>query len=467
MKIRLIEPKPPTMHMWSYSAYPRLGLPMIGAALKQRGHDVLIYFPKMAPIDWADVHGADIVGISATTSTATAAFRMADALRAAGIPVVIGGSHVTFMADEALGHADYVARGEGGDALMVELVEALEEGRELDDIKGLSFMRDGQAVHNEVRPACPDLDELPLPDFSLFVGQENMASLPIMTSWGCPFDCNFCSVTAMFGRKYRFRSEDSVMAELIAKRPKRIFFYDDNLAANKNRLKRLLQKMIDAGIVVPWQAQMRTDVAKDEELLDLMKRSGCERIALGLESVNQETLDHFEKSQSVDDIVHCLDTLHRHGILTHGMFVLGAGTETVQSVRDTISFALEHHVTSLMLNIMTPLPGTLQYDEMDAAGRIFDRDWEHYDAQHVVFLPERMTPRELMRETLHGYRRFYSTRLLLGDVARLDFNDAKIHAWCWWFARSWHVWGDNWRNMKGLRHVPVPPAVFGGATHGG
>ncbi len=469
MKVRLIEPKPPTIHMWSYSAYPRLGLPMIGAALKQHGHDVLIYFPKMAPIDWEDVATADLVGISATTSTVTSAYMMADALRANGIPVIIGGSHVTFMAGEALRHADYVARGEGGEALMVELIEALRGERELDTIRGLSYVKDGQAVHNETRPACPDLDELPLPDFSLFVGTENMASLPIMTSWGCPFDCNFCSVTAMFGRKYRFRSEDSVMAELVAKKPRRIFFYDDNLAANKNRLKRLLQKMIDAGIVVPWQAQMRTDVVKDQELLELMKRSGCERIALGLESVNQETLDHFEKSQSVDDIVDCLDTLHENGILTHGMFVLGAGAETVQSVRDTISFALEHHVSSLMLNIMTPLPGTLQYDEMDAAGRIFDRDWEHYDAQHVVFRPERMTPKQLQRETLHGYRRFYSTRRLIGDVARLDLNDTKIHGWCWWFARSWHVWGDNWQNMKSLRRLPEPhpPAVFTGEAHGG
>ena len=253
--------------------------------------------------------------------------------------MVIGGSHVTFMADEALRHADYVARGEGGEALMVELAEALQGGRELEDIRGMSYMKDGQAVHNEVRPACPDLDDLPRPDFSLFVGQENMASLPIMTSWGCPFDCNFCSVTAMFGRKYRFRSEESVMAELIAKKPRRIFFYDDNLAANRNRLKRLLTMMIEAGITVPWQAQMRTDVVKDVELLELMKRSGCERVALGLESVDQATLDHFEKSQSVDDIIYCLDTLHEHNILTHGMFVLGAGDETVQSVRDTITFA--------------------------------------------------------------------------------------------------------------------------------
>ena len=102
MKVRLIEPAPPVMHMWSYTAYPRLGLPMIGAALKAAGHDVRIYAPKTAPIDWDDVNGADVVGLSTTTSTAPAAYDMADGLRLRGIPVVMGGSHVTFLADEAL-----------------------------------------------------------------------------------------------------------------------------------------------------------------------------------------------------------------------------------------------------------------------------------------------------------------------------------------------------------------------------
>ena len=102
MKIRLIEPAPPVMHLWSYTAYPRLGLPMIGAALKAAGHDVRIYAPKTAPIDWADVCGADVVGLSTTTSTAPAAYGMADDLRRRGVPVVMGGSHVPFIADVAL-----------------------------------------------------------------------------------------------------------------------------------------------------------------------------------------------------------------------------------------------------------------------------------------------------------------------------------------------------------------------------
>ena len=170
MKIRLIEPEPPGMHVWAKVLLPRLGLPIIAATLKAAGHDVLVYNPTMAPIDWDDVNTSDLVGLSSTTSTATTAYEFSDGLRARGIPTVIGGSHVTFMADEALEHVDYVARGEGGEQLMLELIEALAGDRELDTITGLSFTRDGAAVHNPQRAALADLDELPFPDLRLLVG---------------------------------------------------------------------------------------------------------------------------------------------------------------------------------------------------------------------------------------------------------------------------------------------------------
>ncbi len=320
-------------------------------------------------------------------------------------------------------------------------------------MRGLSFRRDGTAVHNELRPPCPDLDLLPLPDLGLIVGHERLRSMPVMTSWGCPFACNFCSVTAMFGRKYRFRSPESVMAELRAKRPQRIFFYDDNLAADKKRLKKLLRMMIDEGIVVPWQAQMRTDVVRDPELLELMRDSGCERIALGLESLDQATLDDFEKSQTVADIERAIDLLHGHGIMSFGMFVVGTDADTPASVREIAAFSLRKGVTTLMLNILTPLPGTRLYDDMVAEGRIIDPDWRHYDAQHVVFAPRRMTPHQLQRATLRAYRRFYSTHRLVAHALVLRIRRTKELGWCWWFVRSWHVPRSNrehWRWLKGV-----------------
>ena len=235
---------------------------------------MLIYCANIEPVDWDDVLSCDLVGISATTSTAPAAYEVAARLRGHGIPTVIGGPHVTFAADEALAHTEYVARGEGGESLMLELIEALHGRRELDSIRGLSFTRADGPVHNAPREPVDDLDRVPVPDLSLIVGHERLKSTPIMTSWGCPFACNFCSVTAMFGRRYRYRSPEAVIAELEERRPTHVFFYDDNFAADKRRLKTLLRLMIERDLVVSWQAQMRTDATRDDELLDLMRRSG-------------------------------------------------------------------------------------------------------------------------------------------------------------------------------------------------
>jgi anaerobic magnesium-protoporphyrin IX monomethyl ester cyclase len=471
MKIRLIEPEPPGMHVWAKVLLPRLGLPIIAATLKSHGHDVLVYNPTMAPIDWEDVYTSDLVGLSSTTSTASTAYQFADELRARGIPVIIGGSHVTFMAEEALGHADYVARGEGGEELMLELIEALDGSRRLEDVGGLSFRQDGETVDNPLRERCIDLDTLPFPDLSLLVGNERLQTMPIMTSWGCPFACNFCSVTAMFGRKYRFRSAESVIAELEDKRPRRIFFYDDNMAADKKRLKRLLTMMVERNLVIPWSAQVRTDVVRDPELLDLMRRTGCELVYLGLESVNQATLDGYEKSQTVEDIERAIKVLHDFGIKSHGMFVLGADTDTVQTVRDTVTFAIKNKIDTVMLNILTPLPGTPQFEELDATGRIFDKRWELYDAHHVVFEPKLMTPYELQIEVLRGYMRFYSLRTWLKYIFTFRFTKQLLfHGWGMVIIRNWRKDERNKAFIKALKRMwprPTPPGTVRSVSAGG
>lgn len=451
MKVRLIEPRPPSVHLMSPWRYPRLGLPMIGTALAAAGHDVRISCEQLAPVDWDDVASAQLVGISTTTSTAPAAYAMSNRLRARGIPVVIGGSHVTFLADEALQHADYVARGEGGDRLMLELIEALQGERDFESIAGLSFVRDGDAVHNELRPPCRDLDQLPVPDLSLIVGHQHMRSTPIMTSLGCPFGCSFCSVTAMFGRTYRFRSAESVIAEIEDKRPSHIFFYDDNFAADRARLKRLLRAMLERRLVIPWQAQVRTDVARDPELLDLARRTGCETLALGLESVDQTTLDALHKSQSVADIVAAINAIHAHGIRVHGMFVLGADLDDEHTMQRTIDFAIRHRIDTVMLNVLTPAPGTGWFDEVDAAGRIFDRRWQLYDGQHVVITPARMAPFELQTAVLDGYARFYSPAQWLKCLVERRWLSLRDHTWCLWYARRWARSPQNREYLRALR----------------
>jgi hypothetical protein len=168
--------------------------------------------------------------------------------------------------------------------------------------------------------------------------------------------------------------------------------------------------MIDEDLDVPWSAQMRIDVTRDPELLDLMRRTKCLIVYLGLESIHQETLDRYDKRQTVDDIVRALRTFREYGLKTHGMFVLGADTDDRRTVRDTVEFCMKNHVDTVQLNILTPLPGTPVFDELDAQGRIFEKRWHFYDAHHVVFTPRQMTPYELQLETLRGFMRFYSLR---------------------------------------------------------
>ena len=303
-----------------------------------------------------------------------------------------------------------------------------------------------------------------MPDLTLIAGSsERRGTTPIMTSWGCPFGCNFCSVTAMFGRKYRYRSPEHIMAEIEAKQPRSIFFYDDNFAADKRRLKTLLRMMIASGRRIPWSAQVRTDVASDPELLELMRDSGCDRVALGLESVSQETLDGFDKSQSVADIVRALEVLRRYGIKTHGMFVLGADSDTAETVRDTARFARKHDISTLMLNILTPLPGTPLFDELDAQGRIFDRHWDLFDGQHVVFSPGQMSPETLQAEVWRAYARFYSFRQWLKYLATFRYGTMALYSWYWVFLRRWRKERGNRDYLEMLKRLQLTPAVAGAA----
>jgi radical SAM superfamily enzyme YgiQ (UPF0313 family) len=456
MKIRLIEPKPPGHHIFSMAKLPRLGLPLIGTRLAQHGHDVKIYVEDLAPINEDDLFDADLIGISATTSTATRAYYWADRARRKEIPVIMGGAHVSFLVDEALEHADFVARGESGVEIMEDLIEGL-QWKNLIGIEGLSYRVSDRVRHNEDRCRATVLDELPFPDLTLIHGYGNMTTTPIMTSWGCPFDCNFCSVTAMFGKKYRFRSPENVIAELKEKNPEDVFFYDDNLAANKKRLKILLQMIIDSGLKFKWTAQVRTDVTRDPELLRLMKESGCWTVYIGFESVNQATLDGYHKSQNVQDIIDAVEKLHQYDIRVHGMFVLGADSDPFTVVKDTVDFAITYGIDTIMLNSLTPLPGTALYDEMESAGRIFDHRWEYYDALHIVFVPKSGTPYDFQMEGIKGYKRFYPLRKAIKQFLSGDRVAAKYSFGAWWIVQQWLHAPRNKEYLEWLKSIkPVP-----------
>jgi len=428
MNIRLIEPKAPGINVFDQALLPRLGLPLIGRVLRDAGHDVRIYVETLAPIDWADVARADLVGFSATTATVPTAYEMAGRVRKLGIPTVIGGSHVTFLPDEALDHCDLVVCGEGQTTIL-ELVAALQGERDYAGIAGLSYHdAAGHKVHNAPRPHCPqeEFTALPAPDLSLIVGQERMTNVPIMTQWGCPFDCDFCSVIQMFGRKVRARKIEDVLTDLETYRNRgAVFFYDDNFVVSKERTRTLLRAMIERGLTMPWSAQMRAEVVYkdkragtlDEELLGLMRDSGCQMVYCGFESVNPATLEVYNKHQDVQTIRDAMHAFHTYGIRVHGMFVLGSDADEVSTLAQTADFALENQIDTVQFLMLTPCPGTAFYDRLAAEGRLLSSDWSLYDGHNCLLQPAKMTPYELQMGTYKAMARFYSARRSLPMLA--------------------------------------------------
>jgi radical SAM superfamily enzyme YgiQ (UPF0313 family) len=429
-RVSFIEAGSPGLHIFSKFPIPRLGAVLLSTILRERGYEVKAFVENVAEPDWSFIESSDLVCISTITSTAIRAYRMAKRLKALDIPVIMGGTHPTFLPDEALEYADFVIRGEGEHAL-VELLEYLEKGTPaLSGIRGLSYRdRDGRNVHNPSREFIEDLDSLPEPDFSLVHNWSPSNPYPVSTSRGCPYDCTFCSVVRMFGRSYRFKSVEATLKEMkyvasVSKATK--FIVDDNFAANKMRAKEILRGMIAEGIKTRWSAQVRPDVARDPELLRLMADSGCHTLYIGFESINPRTLEEYNKKQSREDIISCIRAVRDHSIHIHGMFVLGADTDDVETIRGTADFATGLGIDTVQFMILTPLPGTPLLQDMTKSGRLLHTDWSKYDAQYVVFKPRLMSPTTLQIETFRAMGRFYSWRYILGHLARLDFHYAAI-----------------------------------------
>ncbi len=435
----LIEPRFPGTHFFSHVHMPLLGLPILGAILRRMKLKVKIFCENLHPINWQEVARADLVGISVLTTLAPRAYQIAKKVKQIAkevgrrIPVVMGGPHPTFLPEEALrAGADFVVRHEGEETLK-ELIEHLQDqdgGRAaahggLEEIKGLSYWEGEEIRHNPDRPPVRDLDRLPLPDFSLIEGSERINCVPLQTSRGCPHDCEFCSVVQMFGRQVRYRSPEGIVEELKRTPPGRhIFIVDDNFSANPKRTLALLEAMRKAGIKRPWSTQETVRIAQREEIMRLMRETGCTRLYQGLESFNPEALREWGKPQTPEQIKEAIAVIHEHGFLIHGMFILGGDADTPATIKETVNSALRLGIDTAQFFILVPPPGTRLHRRLDQAGRIIDRDWSHYDGQHVVFTPQRMSPWQLQKLAIEAYQRFYNLWRGVGWALRGKFANS-------------------------------------------
>jgi len=446
LKITFVEPKAPGLHIWSKFRLPRLGSLLLGTTLERSGHDVRVLFEEARRIDWKRLRESDLVCISTITSTAPRAYAIADRLRSIGVPVIMGGVHPTYLPDEAIRHADWVLRGEA-DETIVPLVDAISQDGGFRNVKGLTW-RDpnGNVVHNEAAPPVADLDKLAAPNLDLLDAPIHTRTswagptiIPVQTSRGCPYDCSFCSVTGMFGRRYRFRSTESVLAEIeqYDLAGKHVFFYDDNFTANPNRTRRLLEAMMERRIRVPWSTQVHTDCARHDGLLDVMKRAGCNTLYIGLESINPRTLAAYKKAQTVEGMERAIAAIHKRGISVHGMFVFGGDDDDTETIRRTADWAKAQGIATVQFLILTPLPGTRTFRELESEGRLLLRDWSLYDTHHVVFRPKRMTPHELQLETFRAQGSFYSWGQIADSLVNGDAINAAVRLYAHNLNRQW------------------------------
>lgn len=459
----MLEPQAPGHHIYSRMRLPRLGAVLLATLARDRGWAADVFVEDVAPVDWRAVLRADLVGISTITGTAARAYAMADALRARGIPVIMGGPHVTFRADEALEHADFVLRGEA-EVTFPRFLDAFGRGQPVTDVPGLSRLDDaGRPVHNPPPETPVELDDLPAPDFGLIHGWGTAHGLgaepiiPVQATRGCPFGCTFCSVIGMFGRRLRARSRDHVLAELERWRGQGVhaFFYDDNFTANRTAAKRLLRAIDDSpGLLKSWSSQVRTDCAGDPDLLGLMARTHCSHVFIGFESVNPRVLRDTRKQQDVAGMKEAVRRFIRAGVDVHGMFVFGFDGDTPEMMQATVDFAISSGIWSAQFLILTPFPGTPLYDGWVREGRIHLTDYSFYDAHHVVFEPRGVSALQLQMAQIQAHDRFYSR----ARMARGLFSRDWVRMALFFYARRLNVdWQkDNDAYLKTLEAAADP-----------
>jgi len=375
---------------------PPLGLLNV-AAITPKGVEVSLTDENVEPVNFDC--SPDLVGITVMTASAPRAYQIADRFRELGVPVVLGGPHVTFLPEEASLHADAAVLGEA-EGCWQKLVEDFQK-------KGKRGLK--KFYKNDEKP---DMSTVPLPRVDLLKGGKHIVTNVLHITRGCPYNCAFCSVTRLFGQKLRFRRVEQVVEFVEKNRGNslngRFFgFTDDNIMANHSYARKLFQALVPYRII--WASQTSVNAAYDTQLLRLAKRSGCIAVFLGLESLSAASLAEMNKPQNkVEFYQEAIKRFHYYGIFVEGAFIFGFDRDERDVFARTVEFANRVKLDAVQYTIATPLPGTAFYETLEKQGRIIDRDWANYDCLHAVFRPRNMTPEELEEGLVWAYENTYS-----------------------------------------------------------
>ncbi|MEM0089778.1 MAG: radical SAM protein [Nitrososphaerota archaeon] len=369
---------------------PPLGLAYLASMIKDE-HEVKIIDSNVLNYGFEDIKkelknfGPDIVGITSTTPSIYEAYKVADIAKKVNenCIVVIGGPHVTFLPEEVLMECksiDIVVLGEGEETFR-ELVNAVERGLPLEDVKGITFRKHEKIVVTKPRPPIKDLDEIPFPSLDILPVEkyelQGVKYMPIMSSRGCPFRCYFCASSRIFGGCWRCRSPKNVVEEIELIHDKfgirNIEFVDDTFTLSERRVEEICKEILKERLDISWGASSRVD-SINRELAEKMRKAGCWIVYLGIESASQEILNKTGKRITVDQVIKAVKTLKEAGIKVLGSFILGFPEETVKTAEQTIALAKKLDLDYAQFSILTPYPGTSLYEYAKKNDMLLTRD---------------------------------------------------------------------------------------------
>lgn len=377
----------------NYFSYP-LAIPTL-ASITPAGNQIRIFDENLGDIDYD--WNPDLAAISTMTMSAKRAYTIADSYRSQGVKTVMGGIHPSMCADEALMHCDSVVIGEA-EGVWHTLLKDAQKG----SMKTI-YKSDEKT----------DITASPVPDRTGLLRDRYFSDI-LQTTKGCPFNCEFCSVHAYDGTKIRNKTVQQVIDDIkkihgasLKYKKKAVFFADDNIIANKNFARELFTALKPYNI--KWSCQASINVSREEELLKLMKESGCGSVLMGLESISSKNLSRMSKGVNLRyNYIDAIKKIQSYGIRVDGSFIVGYDFDTPASFDELIEFIEEAKILMPLVNILTPFPGTKLFRRFEEDGRIFHKDWGKYDTKTVVFKHPTMNSGELEDGFIKVLRQVYS-----------------------------------------------------------
>jgi radical SAM superfamily enzyme YgiQ (UPF0313 family) len=423
-------------------------------SLTPPGHEVLLVDGNTQAMDEVDIvrfvreQQIGLVGIGAMTRMIAKAYRMADAIRAAGVPVVMGGPHVTEMPDEALGrdggirHADAVALGEA-DETWPRIVEDAARGELKDIYEPVDETGKERKPSLQPYPVIP-WDTLDLDQFNLVpkmlrpilrrlgVKLNSFRVIPIESGRGCPYGCEFCTVTGFFGDSIRFRSNESIVEEMLRLKARArreggqiaVSFVDDNFAINIKRTKSLLRDIIAAGAQLPYIAQISANLLRDEELVDLIAASGGRWIFIGMESIDPANLADVNKGfNKPGEYAAVLDRLARRNLYAITSFIFGMDNDTPGVAQRTLEQIRSWPPGLPVFGMLTPFPSTPLYKRLETAGRLTrPKHWLDFAPFQMAHTPLKMSAPEVHREVALAWAASYSPERIAEAIDSISYK---------------------------------------------